>query len=325
MENSFRQRVNDVKAQARGCWPLILPELGIPCEVLVNRHQPCPMCGGKDRFRFDDRHGNGEYYCNGCGAGNGITLLEKYHRWDFLTTLGKLEALLGISPPPATEPSPSSPSWRMRTLLQRTWEEATPVQAGDAVARYLANRGLELAEFPKVLRTHPALGYYESDGKRARLVGRHPAMIAKVQSVDRRPVTLHRTYLAEGAKAAVAAAKKFFSAGVKGAAIRLYEPDTELALAEGIETALAVHAQTGLPVWAAGSAGNLELVALPEAVKRVAIFADRDENYRGQAAAYGLAYRLACAKPRKAVTVYLPREPGTDFLDAHNARRLLAA
>jgi len=325
MENSFRQRVNDVKARARGSWPVILAGLGIPCEVLVNRHQPCPMCGGKDRFRFDDRHANGEYYCNGCGAGNGITLLEKYHRWDFLTALRKLEEALGFAPSGATGPFPASASWRMRTLLQRTWEEAKPVEGGDAVARYLANRGLELAEFPKVLRTHPALGYYERDGKRSRLVGRYPAMLAKVQAVDRRPVTLHRTYLAEGAKAAVDAAKKFFSAGVRGAAIRLYEPETELALAEGIETALAVHMQTGLPVWAAGSAGNLELVELPEVVKRVAIFADRDEHYRGQAAAYVLAYRLASARPRKAVTVYVPRDPGTDFLDAYNARRRLAA
>ncbi|MCW9817645.1 primase-helicase zinc-binding domain-containing protein [Escherichia coli] len=40
-------------SHALGHWPRILPALGI--QVLKNRHQPCPVCGGSDRFRFDDR------------------------------------------------------------------------------------------------------------------------------------------------------------------------------------------------------------------------------------------------------------------------------
>ncbi|WP_435052153.1 primase-helicase zinc-binding domain-containing protein [Escherichia coli] len=42
-----------------------------------NRHQPCPVCGGSDRFRFDDREGRGTWYCNQCGAGDGLKLVEK--------------------------------------------------------------------------------------------------------------------------------------------------------------------------------------------------------------------------------------------------------
>ena len=67
-------------------------------------------------------------------------------------------------------------------------------------------------------------------------------------AVDRRPVTVHRTYVANGVKAPVPGVKKLLSAGVRGAAIRLFEPESELALAEGIETALAVHLRLGLPV-----------------------------------------------------------------------------
>ncbi|MGG8913157.1 primase-helicase zinc-binding domain-containing protein, partial [Escherichia coli] len=44
-------------SHALGHWPRILPALGI--QVLKNRHQPCPVCGGSDRFRFDDREGRG--------------------------------------------------------------------------------------------------------------------------------------------------------------------------------------------------------------------------------------------------------------------------
>ena len=102
------------------------------------------------------------------------------------------------------------------------------------------------------------LGYFETEGNRSRRLATYAAMLAKVQALDRRPVTLHRTYLAGGAKAPVDGVKKLFSAGVRGAAIRLFEPETELALAEGIETALAVHLRLGLPVWAAGNGGALE-------------------------------------------------------------------
>ncbi|MDI5829610.1 hypothetical protein MJN51_36035, partial [Salmonella enterica subsp. enterica serovar Kentucky] len=35
------------------------------------RHAPCPACGGKDRFRFDD-NGRGSFICNQCGAGDGL-------------------------------------------------------------------------------------------------------------------------------------------------------------------------------------------------------------------------------------------------------------
>jgi hypothetical protein len=39
--------------QACGHWPRILPALGV--KVIKNRHQACPVCGGSDRFRFDER------------------------------------------------------------------------------------------------------------------------------------------------------------------------------------------------------------------------------------------------------------------------------
>jgi putative DNA primase/helicase len=54
--------------RARGRWREILPIFGIETRYLHNRHGPCPLCGGKDRFRFDDRDGSGSYYCNQCGV-----------------------------------------------------------------------------------------------------------------------------------------------------------------------------------------------------------------------------------------------------------------
>jgi hypothetical protein len=72
-------------------------------------------------------------------------------------------------------------------------------------------------------------------------------------------------------------------------------------------------------------AGALEAIEIPAMDIAVSIFADCDENYCGQAAAYALAHRLAAGKRKRAVAVYVPRDPGTDFLDVYYARRRLAA
>ena len=45
-----------------------------------NRHQACPVCGGSDRFRFDDKEGRGTWFCNQCGAGDGLKLVESVQR-----------------------------------------------------------------------------------------------------------------------------------------------------------------------------------------------------------------------------------------------------
>ena len=68
--------------RARNQWPEILPLLGVEARFLTGRHGPCPMCGGKDRFRFTDKDGDGWYYCNQCGPGSGLLLLRRLHGWD---------------------------------------------------------------------------------------------------------------------------------------------------------------------------------------------------------------------------------------------------
>lgn len=74
----MRASFDEVRAAARGRWGAILPALGVPAEALENRNRPCPGCGGRDRFRFDDRDGSGSWICGGGGelrAGDGFALL----------------------------------------------------------------------------------------------------------------------------------------------------------------------------------------------------------------------------------------------------------
>lgn len=47
----------DVRTVAQGRWPSILAAFGLDERALSGKHGPCPMCGGQDRFRFDDLDG----------------------------------------------------------------------------------------------------------------------------------------------------------------------------------------------------------------------------------------------------------------------------
>lgn len=62
----------DVKRAATGRWPEVLCNVaGIGDDYLSGRAGPCPKCGGTDRFRFSNHHGNGSIICNQCGKGLG--------------------------------------------------------------------------------------------------------------------------------------------------------------------------------------------------------------------------------------------------------------
>lgn len=325
----YAARVDDVKQRAHGRWTEILASLGVDERILKRRNLPCPLCGGTDRFQYTDRFGEGNYHCRHCGAGGGFKLLQAVKGMDFNAALQAVERCVGSSPPAPRAPTADPSAEQIKKLARKIWEEAMPVQAGDPVDRYLAGRELSMASYPRVLRLHPALGFYEKDaGGKSRKVAEYPAMLACIQGPDGHAVTLHRTYLQDGRKAAVSDAKKVLSSGINGAAVRLFEPTDELALAEGIETALAVHLATGKPVWAALSAGNLERLWLPESVRSICAYADNDADghFDGQAFAYALARRLKkdehCSGPRR-VQVFVPKEPGTDWADVWCAKARL--
>ena len=328
----FEHRIDEAKRRAHGRWTEILRSLGVDDRILGKRNGPCPSCGGTDRFQYTDKFGEGNYHCRHCGAGGGFKLLQAALGLDFATALRQVESCVGApAPAPGAPPAAAEPSaQRMRRLAQRLWDEALPVQPGDEVDCYLRRRGLHLRHAPGVLRRHPALGYYEKNAAgRACKVADYPAMLACIQGPDGHAVTLHRTYLKDGEKAPVPDARKVLSAGINGAAIRLCEPAHELAVAEGIETALAVHLATGKPAWAAVSAGNLEKLWLPEGVRQVCIYADNDADggFEGQACAYALARRLTRSTPgsdARQVRVFLPRQPGHDWADVWRTRSTAA-
>jgi putative DNA primase/helicase len=134
-------------------------------------------------------------------------------------------------------------------------------------------------------------------------------------------LTLHRIYLnAYGGKADVPHPKRLMTPVTNtwlGGAVHLYEADSRLALAEGIESALAVRLLTGWPVWSTVTAGGLEAVRIPRTVSRVAIHLDHDPA--GLAAGERLRARLAA--DGYDVDMAIPPERGMDPLDMLTSAR----
>lgn len=286
---------------ARGRWYEILIALGVDESYLVNRHGPCPICGGKDRYRFDDKDGTGSYYCNQCGPGDGLLLLRKLHGWDFKTAAAEVDRIIGRQPDRPNAGSRRAKRDGKREDMCRLLEQATD---RGIVEQYLRGRGLSVV--PSALRGHPALPYYTEPGK---CVGKYPAMLAPLHGADGRLRGVLRTYLAD-----VRPRKKLITAdGVRGAAVRLFDHAGVLGVSEGIETAIGAHELFGLPVWAAVSTSGMESFEPPLGVVKVVVLADHDRSLAGHKAAYTVAHRLAISG--LGVEVKVPPQPGTDWND----------
>lgn len=87
--------IREVTSAAAGRWPYVLAGLSIDVPDSSRRHSPCPACGGKDRFRFDD-NGRGSFICNQCGAGDGLDLIKRVNNCDTTEAAQLAADVLGI-------------------------------------------------------------------------------------------------------------------------------------------------------------------------------------------------------------------------------------
>jgi len=290
---------------ANGKWPGILVALGVDERFTSKKHGACPFCGGTDRFRFDDKNGNGSFFCSQCGAGSGFEFLIRMYGWSFKEAAANVDRVLGTV----------KESKRMdeRTeadkvaSIKKVLRECQHVKQGDPVWTYL-NKRCGIVEIPSDIRYHPSL--YHSQG------GAHPAMVSIMRDVDGLGITLHRTYLTSaGEKASVNPVKKFMAGKrLNGGAVRLSRVQECVGIAEGIENALAASVRFSLPIWAATNAVLLEQFMPPEGVKEVHIFGDTDSSWTGQAAAFVLAKRLE--RDGFKVKVTMPEKFDEDWCDA---------
>ena len=326
IRNNF---VDYVRAAASGRWLATHTQI-IGAEYLTGKNQPCPVDGGHDCYQYNLHRG-----CFSCrkhprGGGDGFELIMHVLGVSFLEAVRMVADVLGISAvdgqfqaktpcPSIPPPAPAMPTdWTKKKLAARSmFADAGQITAGDPVGRYLDSRGLPTPATADVLRYHPALAYWSAgDNDKPELIGKFPAMLAKITDEHGAGVGLHRIYLTEaGEKLAIDGlpAKKIFKCGdLSGAAVRLSQAGETLGICEGIENALAFGLASGLPVWSGVSASMLKGVKIPASVRTVHIGADPDEP--GQRAAHALAQRLA--NEGREVFIHTPPGAGdwNDFL-----------
>lgn len=140
-------KVSEVKEKARGSWPWILAGLGVDQRCLINRHGPCPACGGSDRFRFDDKGGNGGWFCGGGGEwshGDGFDLLVHVFGWEMKQAIKEVADYLQMEKARPARPMPkqvvvSKKSTTVDYALQ-IWAGA---EDGDVISHpYMTSKGL---------------------------------------------------------------------------------------------------------------------------------------------------------------------------------------
>lgn len=305
---------SDIMKRCEGRWKDILLQLGIDRRFLTGRHGPCPLCGGRDRFRWDNKQNRGTYFCNSCGAGDGAKLLMGVKNIDFKALLPLLEGVVGSAKyEPASRQRGSDVQLREITAL---WDHAKPVIKGDPVDKFLSGRAIDLPRWPANIR------YLQSADHPSSNQG-HPAMLARVDDGKGDLTQLHTTYLTQdGGKADLDPVRRLHWGGFgENAAVRMGQPtrDGDLGIAEGIETAIAAALIHKVPVWAALSTGLMMKWRPPEGVKSVFIFGDNDLSYGGQSAAYALAHKLSTERPDNRtpprVFVMIPPNAGTDWND----------
>lgn len=313
----FHQKTKDA---AKGQWRGILMHLGVPGEALKNRHGPCPVCGGTDRFRWDNKEGNGTFFCSSCGPGDGLSLAMKYTGRPFTEIAPQIDAILGNHKFEKDRETPTYNPDQVQAWLRELARSTVKITPGDVVDRYLHGRGVGADRYPKALRF--ARQVRTGDG------GVFPAMVATVQAPDGTNATLHRTFLrpdGSGKADLGRRARMLMPGGVPdGAAVRLGEigDDGVLGVAEGIETALSAARLFGVPVWSAINTTMLEKFEPPAECRTLVIYADNDEKFGGLAAAYRLAHRIACDQRRRiAVEVQVPERVGEDWNDVLLARQ----
>lgn len=144
-----------IKSQATGNWlTRIFPAVGITFKGNPKNHQSCPCCGGKDRFRCDDKGGNGTFFCNNCGAGNGIDLVIKYTGQSVREAYETVADILGIDGGKAISDDDKT-KWQAERQAHEQKERENKKLQWKKVADTAFNRFISAQ--PIIGKTHPYL------------------------------------------------------------------------------------------------------------------------------------------------------------------------
>jgi hypothetical protein len=253
-----------------------------------DKGQPCPACGGRDRFRANTK--KQVFRCNQCGAkGDVITLVRFLDGVGFLDaiktlageTTQRIDSSIRKQPEPATKQL-NDDAERKRNIdaARAVWQRRRPI-AGTVAERYLAGRGLLLdGDLSHVVGFDPQSHWREAQNDPASPLLRVPCLLAAYRMIDTDEiVAVQKTRLSEDLAKLGKHLGRRNRGPIKGAAIKIDENVTQgLGISEGLETGLSARVLGFRPVWAAGGTGTLETFPVLGGIETLTLFLEHDEN-----------------------------------------------
>lgn len=242
---------DQVRDAGLGRWrDLIFPAFGIQVPAKKNLHGPCPICGGKDRFRCDDKGGKGTWFCNQCRAGDGFALIEKSRDLDYSTVLKEVGAVLGLS----TETRVTDEDrrkWRERAEQMARRAEQEEREAQESAAK----RAARIWSAPLVDRDCPYIERKQVRNFGCKINGKGNLIVplfdaqGKIWNIQEIHADGHKPFLSGGRVSSC-----FFVIGT------VSKPDQIVCIAEGYATGASIHEATGYVTVITFNSGNMDKV-----------------------------------------------------------------
>lgn len=242
---------DQVRDAAQGRWKdLIFPAFGIVVPAKKSVHGPCPICGGKDRFRCDDKQGKGTWFCNVCRAGDGFSLIEKSRDMPYSQVLTEVGAVVGLSAETKVTDADRK-KWKEKAeaqakaaeLEERKAQESASKRAVRELSYKSANRDCPYAERKKI-KTYSC----RINGK-GNLIVSLVDKDGKIWNIQEIHADGHKSFLPGGRVSGC-----FHMIG------QVIQLDQIICIAEGFATAASIHEATGHVTVVAFNSGNIDKV-----------------------------------------------------------------
>ncbi len=255
-----------VTAAAHGQWREILTANGIKLPE-PKKHGPCPICGGKDRFRLEERKAEkaarGVWVCSHCDCkgGDGLSLYQQATAQSMGEAISSLARYLGLSGPMSA--ADHARNEKRRQEAAKAAEQQRQKDAGQRAAAAALAQQMELEAVGCMAEQVPYLARKGLSGFGVEVLAhdydRHKAGSLLVVLFNIDGVTTSAEIIdSEGRKMALAGGQKKGSAAyIEPLGDSLPENAAHCGVVEGYATGLSVRALTGWPVFCGMSKAGL--------------------------------------------------------------------
>lgn len=272
--------VSDVAAAATGHWPDLLTAVGIDIPR-DGKHGPCPTCGGKDRFRLDDKGGRGTWICNQCGAGDGLTLVGLVTGKPIKEAAELIAPLVGLS-------AGGLDTAERERIHQQQQTRAGQVRQQVELRRHKATRRAavimqdsEQAHAPYLARKSLGVCLCAVNRILIREAGENFPPASLIVPLYNEAAELVNVQLIRDD-----GTKRYLAGGQKAEAYHRIDGGELVAVTEGYATGLSVNLATGATVYCAMDSGNLlnvaEITRRQHPTAEIIICGDHDLDEAGQ-------------------------------------------